>query len=668
MPDALPFLFGVHAHQPIGNFPAVVDDAVLRCYHPFLEVLERYPEFVFAFHSSGWLLAHIAEFHPATFELLRNMVARGQVELVGAGDKEPVLAAIPQIDRLEQLQSMSARLQAYFGQRPVGAWLTERVWDPAVVPALVDAEIRYVVVDDYHFLCAGLESQELGGFYRTEENGQAIDVFPISEALRYRLPFSQVTDAIAFLQEQAARQPGSAAIYFDDIEKFGLWPETYDWVYERGWLAQFIEAVLAAEQIQPLHFQAYRQAQRPRGMIYLPTVSYSEMNEWTLSPNVARVYDQFLQQERDAGRLDTRKALIRGGIWKGFLHRYPESNWMHKRMLQLSARFHALPKRLQSDTLRADLHAAQANDAYWHGLFGGIYLPHLRRAIHHHLTRLEAGLDQLRKRPPLYWEDVDLDGREECFYHDAETQIILHLPYASIQEWNHYPSAHDFGDTLARRDEAYYDKIRQGESAEAAEHEGGIASAHDRISFKTAIHSEDLVFDELPCQSFIDTVDGKAICYQSVTGTAKNPQFRGQLGSGQIDKAFALQRGKLSVRYAGTRAGDEVAPELRTRLYLAMPSCDGPAGCLSVDDRVVGGFAAELSGTAQRFCLDDAVLGGRVEIHFSTPVQWQAWPQRTVSQSEAGFEKIMQAWVLEWIWEWAGESFAESVTVQVIRS
>lgn len=665
MPDALPLLFGVHAHQPIGNFPEVVDDAVARCYHPFLQVLDRYPDFVFAFHSSGWLLGYLAERHPQTMELLRSMVARGQVELVGAGDTEPVLAALPYLDRIEQLQSMSNRLQTEFGQRPEGAWLTERVWDPSVVPALVDSAIRYVVVDDYHFLCAGLEREDLGSFYRTEENGQVIDVFPISEALRYRLPFSEVADAIAFLHEQGAQQPGTAAIYFDDIEKFGLWPETYNWVYERGWLAQFIEGVLASESIETQHFAAYRKARRPRGMIYLPTVSYSEMNEWTLSPNVAREYEHFLQQERDAGRLDARKALIRGGIWKGFLHRYPESNWMHKRMLQLSARFHALPKRRQTEALRADLHAAQANDAYWHGLFGGIYLPHLRRAVHHHLTRLEAGLDQVRKRPAMIWEDVDLDGREECFYHDAQMQIVLHLPYASIQEWNHYPSEHDFADTLARHDEAYYDKIRQGESAAEAENAGGIASAHDRVSFKTAIHADDLLFDDLPCQSFVDRLGGEALQYQAIAG-AKTPRFLAQQEAWELEKSFDLRNGCLSVRYAG-KGIQAAATTFTTRIYLAMPSCDGPAGCLSVDAAVVGGFAATLSGSAREFRLDDAVLGGSVEIQLSEQTAWQAWPHRTVSQSEAGFEKIMQAWVLELTWPVVGEEFSASLQIQVER-
>lgn len=46
-------LFGVHAHQPFGNFPAVIDDAHVRCHGMFPRVLERCPEFRFSVHFSG---------------------------------------------------------------------------------------------------------------------------------------------------------------------------------------------------------------------------------------------------------------------------------------------------------------------------------------------------------------------------------------------------------------------------------------------------------------------------------------------------------------------------------------------------------------------------------------------------------------------------------------
>ena len=78
-------LLGVHAHQPVGNFDAVMEDAHQRCYKPFLETLHAYPDFKFAVHFSGWLLDYLLERYPQDMQLLQDMVARGQVEMFRAG-------------------------------------------------------------------------------------------------------------------------------------------------------------------------------------------------------------------------------------------------------------------------------------------------------------------------------------------------------------------------------------------------------------------------------------------------------------------------------------------------------------------------------------------------------------------------------------------------------
>ena len=203
MSQPVSLLFGVHAHQPVGNFPEVLADAHRRCYKPFLEVLYRYPRFRFALHISGWLLDYLSDHYPEDIALLREMVTRDQVELFGAGDTEPVLAAIPNRDRIGQIEMFSNKLEIKLGRRPEGAWLTERVWESTVVPALADCGIRYVIVDDYHFLCAGKTPAELTGYFTTEEDGRVLDLFPISEALRYRLPFSPPHEVVAHIESQA---------------------------------------------------------------------------------------------------------------------------------------------------------------------------------------------------------------------------------------------------------------------------------------------------------------------------------------------------------------------------------------------------------------------------------------------------------------------------------
>ena len=176
MSQRVSLLFGVHAHQPVGNFSSVLMDAHLRCYKPFLQVLYRYPDFRFAIHLSGWLLDYLLMHYPEDMALLQEMVARNQVELFGAGDTEPVLAVIPNRDRIGQIQTFSDKLAEKLGQRPQGAWLTERVWESTVIPALADCGIRYVTVDDYHFVCAGKALPELNGYFTTEEGSQRLDL------------------------------------------------------------------------------------------------------------------------------------------------------------------------------------------------------------------------------------------------------------------------------------------------------------------------------------------------------------------------------------------------------------------------------------------------------------------------------------------------------------
>ena len=664
-------LLGVHAHQPVGNFPAVIAEAHERCYRPFLQTLHRYPDFRFSAHFSGWLLDFLCAQYPQDMELLGEMVHRGQAEMFGGGECEPVLAAISARDRVGQVRTLSEKIARRFGQAPRGAWLTERVWEATVVPELTDAAIAYAIVDDFHFLCTGMDAGRLDSYYTTEENGRKLDLFPISEALRYRLPFSPAADAVRYLEE-AADQGRAAAIYFDDIEKFGIWPETYEWVYERKWLEQFIEGVLASPRIRTMSYADFHGGQRTRGIVYLPTTSYSEMGEWTLPAAAAGKYHAMLAREKAAGTLTSNRPFLRGGIWRNFFSRYPEANWMHKRMLALSERLAASPAAADDAELRELLYRGQANDAYWHGLFGGLYLPHLRRSVFHNLLRLEAGLDALAPSPALLRVDLDYDGYEEVFLKNAEVQAVLRKDgLAAIIEFDSYRLAQNFGDTLRRHDEHYYAKIGQAQShAPLAE---GIASAHDRVEFKHPIGAADIVPDKTARAMFIDrrvVVDADADADAGNRSTLvdayaadSDRQFSASGDGWRIVKTIALHPAGVAASY---RFDGPMTSAMSCEINLAMPSCDGYSGrYILADGSIPCGFGQKLElPSVREIALDDRELGGRLVLRSNRPVHLQALPHHTVSQSEAGFEKIMQCVCVTLHWTPAsGEEWAISLEV-----
>ena len=661
-------LFGVHAHQPVGNFPEVIDDAHVRSYGMFLRVMERYPEFRFSVHFSGWLLDVLLERFPQDMQRLAAMTRRGQVEWFGSGDCEPVLAAIPHRDRVTQIVTLSDKIERHFGTRPSGAWLTERVWESSVIPALTEAGIRYVAVDDYHFLCAGEDGSSLDSFYTTEEDGKYLELFPISEAARYRLPFSKAEDAVAWL-EDLARQGHRAAIYFDDIEKFGIWPETYEWVFEKGWLTQFVEGVLRSDLIRTESFTDYHAHEKTRGIVYLPTTSYIEMNEWTLPAKRSLALHALIEAEKSSGRFEAHKPFLRGGIWRNFMSRYAEANWMHKRMLGASQRLAELPPAQRTDAMQEHLHRAQANDAYWHGLFGGLYLPHLRRAVWNNLLALETALNALV--PPAASENIDLDhdGHLELILRNEDVQVFVRGDgNAALVEFSSLKLAHNFGDTLRAYPEAYHARIDQVQTPHAEN--GVIASAHDRIAFLQPIQLQDATPDERPRGIFLERagdVDGVMHPLEHYVSASRQGCWIAHSENYFVEKTYCLDDDGLRVGYRA--AGSNLPSVIETELNISLPSCDGFGGrYVLADGSIPGGFGQEQTfEDLRQITLEDSELGGALMLYSTQPMRLEAAPHRTVSQSEAGFEKVMQAVCIRLTWTPLADT-EQSILLKVITA
>ena len=336
---------------------------------------------------------------------LSGVAARGQVEVIGGGFYEPILISIPPQDQHEQLVRLSAYIERHFARKPAGAWLAERVWEPQLPSILAAGGAEYTFVDDIHFLSAGFEASELFGAYLAEDRGQTVCLFPGLKDLRYLIPFGGVPDVVKYLRECAAAHPGGAAAMGDDMEKFGVWPGTAKHCFDDGWLEDFFAAIEEnsawLKAVTPTEFLA---THAPLGRADLPTASYTEMTEWALP---TRVRQRYMAVQKEFKERPDVLSFLRGGSWRGFFRKYSEANLLHKKMLRTSARLAAIPARRSDAPATAEiaqardlLHRAQCNDAYWHGIFGGLYAPHLRTDLWRNLIRAEALAD--RHIPDLY--------------------------------------------------------------------------------------------------------------------------------------------------------------------------------------------------------------------------------------------------------------------------
>ena len=440
MNDAPALLLAFHNHQPVGNFRWVFEKAFGDCYLPFLREIRGHPSVRFAAHYSGPLLEYMREREPECWDILSELSIRGQVELLGGGFYEPILTTIPEADRIGQLSMMSDFLERHFGARPRGVWLTERVWEPSLAGTLARAGIEYTLLDEEHFHYAGV--RDLHEYYLTEDEGLPLKLFPIDKTLRYLIPFEDLDKVRAYWE--GIRAGGGLAILGDDGEKFGLWPGTKKWVFEEGWLARFLE-MLDRERIRTATFAEALDERPAAGRVYLPPASYEEMMEWVLEPGPAAAFKAL-----KAAAPDEARRFLRGGFFREFFLKYPEAHHLHQRMLMVSAEV----SRADRSEARTELYKGECNDPLWHGVFGGLYLPHLREASYEHLLKAEA-----QAAPEVLWTatDFDRDGRPEWVWRDRTFGLIA-KPSAggTLTEIDYYPLSRNLSDVLSRRPEAYH--------------------------------------------------------------------------------------------------------------------------------------------------------------------------------------------------------------------
>jgi alpha-amylase len=722
MSHTLRLVLVFHNHQPIGNFDGVFENAYHDSYRPFLDVFEDYASLPIALHTSGSLMEWLADRHPEYLDRLAAFVAAGRLEIVGGAYYEPILTMIPPRDRVGQIARYAEWLADRFAAPIGGVWIPERVWEQSLTRDLVEAGVRYTVLDDFHFKNAGLNEDDLHGYYITEDDARLLAVFPGSETLRYTIPFREPDETINYLRPIAERHPGAVVVFGDDGEKFGVWPGTKEHVYQNGWLRRFLDALVENRSwlsvVTPS--EALEQVP-PRGRIYIPEGSYREMTEWALPTSRLLEFTHLKHRLQHEGRWEEVAPFVRGGYWRNFKVKYPETNEMYARMQMVSRRLHEMttgssngapragPFSDQSpsdqsllDRARTELYRGQCNCAYWHGAFGGAYLPHLRNAVYQRLIAADNLLDAAEGRGTapadkqwveLTSDDYNFDARPEVRL--ASNRLVALVAPSNgghLYELDVRPICHNLLATLTRREEAYHEAVRAGESAAASD----VASIHERVVFKQAGLDQRLQFDRYPRKSLVDhfypadvALDAVASGdYQElgdfVTGTfearlRRNPRRMqlqltrdGHVGEVplRITKGLTLEAGAQTLEIAYLLEGLPLGERFLFGVEFNFAGL--PAG---LDDRYFHDARGQSFGhlgtrlnllDVDALALADEWLGIDIELRAAQPMHLWTFPIETVSQSESGFELVHQSVVVEphWLIE-AGKDGCWSATMKL---
>jgi alpha-amylase len=407
---------------------------------------------------------------------------------------------------------------------------------------------------------------------------------------------------------------------------------------------------------------------------------------------------------------------MRGGIWRNFFTKYSESNQIHKIMLEVSRRWHAASTAVKQGTnaarllnnAQSHLLASQCNDAYWHGVFGGLYAPHLRSALLRNLIQAEVLLDKLQgasEKHPLriQTKDFDVDGKSEVLVdHPSFAMVLRPADGGTISSLRFKPAGVELINSLMRREEAYHDLVLRQVGAEKQAPREGPASIHDHVLSKEANLSALLRYDRYArhafrtyvfpadeqCEDFdyLRLEESKDLAGGAWTLAAKDHgagiftlerqaliRLNGE--DAHLRAAKSLQArmagGALKLECRSTLSTERPIPAplaLGVELVFNLLAPDAPDRYFLANDiRRPLEFRGEI--IASRLVMADEWQQVKISIEANPQPRWWIVPVETISQSESGFERIYQGSAILAVWKiepasWRNISCELGVTVE----
>jgi len=410
----------------------------------------------------------------------------------------------------------------------------------------------------------------------------------------------------------------------------------------------------------------------------LPVASYLEMTGWVLPAKSGHELSTLTQELKDSGKWDRFEPFLRGGFWDNFLVKYPEANRIQKRMLRVSEKVDHIMDRKKRQEARQLLYKGQCNCAYWHGLFGGLYLNYLRDALTRNLIEAELIADTFNQGENyllLENGDFDADGHTETILESQNISAVVKPSYGGgVANLDLRKYGFAISNVLTRRSEAYHQQVRDISDREGKSEDESVVSIHDIKAAKETGLSDHLILDDHDRLCFQDHVfhnDVTAQMLKDMSGLPENPfieseyevlrtQTTDEYAQITMEKQAKLESlaGEYSLKIEKQIRLMKNSPEIAVRYWLmADKSVDVRFGCennltlLTKDaqDRklFIGdtpeSFAETITKESiSRYALEDGWQNFLFNVKTDIPATLLSFPIETVNQSEAGFERTYQ--------------------------
>ena len=212
-------------------------------FKPVISYLYENPSKKISFSFSGPQLDWLEKNHVEFLTLLRELINKKQVELIGGGYYNPIFPLLQPIDRNGQIEMMTQELRRITGKRPRGISVLSSVWDNSLISSFHNSGMEWIQLDS-----SLIPSQSRHYLpHIINDKGKTIKVFPVYRTLEVAAENNiSAENFLSSLLKQIEKATANDAYNFYTDERvisLNVECDTLKKLIENGWLQKFNELI-----------------------------------------------------------------------------------------------------------------------------------------------------------------------------------------------------------------------------------------------------------------------------------------------------------------------------------------------------------------------------------------------------------------------------------------
>lgn len=417
-------------------------------YKPAAKFLYSHPEFRMSFAFNGVQIDFLQKEYPEFIEILRELISRKQIEILGGGYYDPVFPLLFPMDRTGQIEFLTSTLRSVTGKRPRGINLCASIWDYSLVSCFYNCGMDYVLLDD------SLIPDEKQKFVPLimSDKGKTISILPLYQEFKPEIQ-DDPRDYLNLISKKIAKSSKNAPKPLKECVKgldIQFTHEEFQSLLRSGYLEKLYREISEKKDFfdfaTPITLVKEAKLRIP---VYIASGMSREVGQWGIEPYRAVKADRHYPVS----------------IYD-FFQIYPQSRALYDRMLYVSMLVNqSHGDKLRKTSAREKLWEAQNGDGFICTSKGAFVSATYRQQAYKKLTEAEKIARQCGEFKETFVSyDYTGEGLNEYICRMNKYFAVISLGGGAIRELDVLQNSGNFADNLncVKEFEGYDDNYERG--------------------------------------------------------------------------------------------------------------------------------------------------------------------------------------------------------------